>query len=73
LKDYLDDPNFEQNRIEYKLQKDSADKNGKAPVVKKSSGNAVQECSRPFAELLLRHRKVRDGHVFATSRIWIDV
>ncbi|TFK51899.1 ANTH-domain-containing protein [Heliocybe sulcata] len=30
LEEYLTDPNFEQNRIEYKAQKDAADKNAKA-------------------------------------------
>lgn len=30
LKEYLDDPNFEQNRIEYRLQKELAEKNAKS-------------------------------------------
>ncbi|EGN96722.1 hypothetical protein SERLA73DRAFT_75595 [Serpula lacrymans var. lacrymans S7.3] len=34
LEEYLNDPNFEQNRIEYKANKAAADKNGKAPVKK---------------------------------------
>jgi phosphatidylinositol-binding clathrin assembly protein len=41
LKEYLDDPNFEQNRIEYKLQKESADKtarNGRSGVRKPNKG-----------------------------------
>ncbi|KAH8832903.1 ANTH-domain-containing protein [Flagelloscypha sp. PMI_526] len=38
LQDYLDDPNFEQNRIEYKLNKDSADKSRKSGKSAKSSG-----------------------------------
>lgn len=37
LKEYLDDPNFEQNRIEYKLQKELAEKNGKTPAAKKTA------------------------------------
>lgn len=30
LQEYLNDPNFEQNRIEYKTNKESADKNGRS-------------------------------------------
>lgn len=30
LEEYLNDPNFEQNRIEYKTQKDAADKAAKS-------------------------------------------
>lgn len=31
LEEYLNDPNFEQNRIEYKANKEAADRNGKPP------------------------------------------
>jgi tRNA threonylcarbamoyladenosine modification (KEOPS) complex Cgi121 subunit len=40
LKDYLDEPNFEQNRIEYRVAKESADKAGSAPVVGKKPAGA---------------------------------
>ena len=44
LEEYLNDPNFEQNRIEYKANKDSADKglrNGRSTPKKVEKG----ECS----------------------------
>lgn len=36
LQEYLDDPNFEQNRIEYKMNKDAAEHGTKARATKKS-------------------------------------
>jgi hypothetical protein len=36
LQEYLDDPNFEQNRIEYKTNKESADKNRSSTSASKS-------------------------------------
>lgn len=42
LQEYLDDPNFEQNRIEYKLQKDNAEKNGKSGVTPSKAGSSVK-------------------------------
>jgi len=51
LKEYIDDPNFEQNRIEYKLQKESAEKNGKAPVVKKASSSSKSKFVQSLSNL----------------------
>jgi len=46
LEEYLNDPNFEQNRIEYKTNKDNAErqlkKNGITPSVKKSESKGMQ-------------------------------
>jgi hypothetical protein len=41
LEEYLNDPNFEQNRIEYKANKDAADrslKNGRSVLKKAENG-----------------------------------
>ena len=32
LEEYLNDPNFEQNRIEYKTQKEAAERNAKLGI-----------------------------------------
>jgi hypothetical protein len=69
LKDYLEDPNFEQNRIEYKLQKDSADKNGKAPVVSKSPGSDFFFIWEASAEQPCRARKVYGRDIIAIDDI----
>lgn len=48
LEEYLNDPNFEQNRIEYKTNKEIADrnvKNGVKPTSKQpEQGSFVEHC-----------------------------
>ncbi|KAF8623226.1 hypothetical protein AX15_006461 [Amanita polypyramis BW_CC] len=43
LQEYLDDPNFEQNRIEYKTTKASAERNGKNTIFKVKSEGGLSE------------------------------
>jgi hypothetical protein len=60
LEEYLNDPNFEQNRIEYKANKDAADrsvKNGRS-VLKKAEigkylnwGHLIAKCSYATARI----------------------
>jgi hypothetical protein len=60
LEEYLNDPNFEQNRIEYKANKDAADrsvKNGRS-VLKKAEigkylnwGHLIAKCSYVTARI----------------------
>ncbi|KDQ51032.1 hypothetical protein JAAARDRAFT_41495 [Jaapia argillacea MUCL 33604] len=48
LEEYLTDPNFEQNRIEYKTQKDAAEKNTKAGIkgiIKKPDASSLGKAS----------------------------
>ncbi|KAH7922316.1 ANTH-domain-containing protein [Leucogyrophana mollusca] len=45
LQEYLNDPNFDQNRIEYKASKEAADKNGRAPRNGSSSNPAQASTS----------------------------
>ncbi|KAH7905728.1 ANTH domain-containing protein [Hygrophoropsis aurantiaca] len=48
LQEYLNDPNFEQNRIEYRASKEAADKNGgvvKAPRPAASAGGSAPKVS----------------------------
>jgi hypothetical protein len=60
LEEYLNDPNFEQNRIEYKSNKDAADKNLK-------NGRSVLKRGENCKHLSLNHLKAEclynAGHV----------
>ncbi|EIN09626.1 ANTH-domain-containing protein [Punctularia strigosozonata HHB-11173 SS5] len=47
LQEYLDDPNFEQNRIEYKLAKENADKNAKLGKGAKNGTSSPNKPSTP--------------------------
>ncbi|KAG6833228.1 hypothetical protein H0H87_009849 [Tephrocybe sp. NHM501043] len=47
LQEYLEDPGFEQNRIEYKASKDAADKGLKAPVKPKQADTSSTKASTP--------------------------
>ena len=42
LEEYLNDPNFEQNRIEYKTQKEAAERNAKLGI--KPAPKAAASC-----------------------------
>lgn len=59
LEEYLNDPNFEQNRIEYKANKDSADKgikNGRANPKKVEKGEFQQVVETKFSFISTRSR-----------------
>ena len=61
LEEYLNDPNFEQNRIEYKTNKEAADKNARNGV----KGAAKSDDKRK-STLFLGDRTVL--HIYITSR-----
>jgi hypothetical protein len=44
LQEYLEDPNFEQNRIEYKTNKEAAERNAKMPKVDSLKAKESEKC-----------------------------
>lgn len=50
LEEYIKDPNFEQNRVEYKANKQSADKSNGAPSLSSNNGSVSSKSKISFAE-----------------------
>jgi hypothetical protein len=64
LQEYLDDPNFEQNRIEYKTNKEAAERNAKKNGTVSSKASAACECLNVYIPVLY---SVKADHYYSLT------